>query len=112
MSQLKDKNHFMDMMDKNDGRTMSNQTQPKNRPNSENQQVLRMPILYDFCLLSGPRFSHLPFEVHGGCLSEPFANEFAFSSMVRDMWKFRRKVTPLFSYERDPLFRWKVTPWS
>jgi hypothetical protein len=25
-------------------------------------------------------------------------------------WKFRRKVTPLRSYESDPLFRWKVTP--
>lgn len=28
----------------------------------------------------------------------------------RDYWKFRRKVTPLRSYESDPLFRWKVTP--
>ena len=27
-------------------------------------------------------------------------------------WKFRRKVTPFFSYERDPRFRWKVIPWS
>ena len=27
-------------------------------------------------------------------------------------WKFRRKVTPFFSYERDPLFRLKVIPWS
>ena len=25
-------------------------------------------------------------------------------------WKFRRKVTPLRSYESDPLFRRKVTP--
>ena len=25
-------------------------------------------------------------------------------------WKFRRKVTPLFSFQRDPLFRLKVTP--
>ena len=25
-------------------------------------------------------------------------------------WKFRRKVTPLRSYESDPLFRWKATP--
>jgi hypothetical protein len=25
-------------------------------------------------------------EVHGGCLTEPFANEFAFSGMVRDMF--------------------------
>ena len=29
-----------------------------------------------------------------------------------DDWKFRRKVTPLFSFQRDPLFRLKVTPWS
>ena len=28
----------------------------------------------------------------------------------KDCWKFRRKVTPLRSYESDPLFRWKVTP--
>lgn len=27
-------------------------------------------------------------------------------------WKFRRKVTPLFSFQRDPLFRLKLTPWS
>lgn len=27
-------------------------------------------------------------------------------------WKFRSKVTPLFSFQRDPLFRLKMTPWS
>ena len=32
--------------------------------------------------------------------------------MAKDGWKFRRKVTPFFSYERDPLFRLKVIPWS
>ena len=31
---------------------------------------------------------------------------------LKGLWKFRRKVTPFFSYERDPLFRLKVIPWS
>ena len=31
-------------------------------------------------------------------------------NMIWPTWKFRRKVTPLRSYESDPLFRWKVTP--
>lgn len=43
-------------------------------------------ILYDFSLLSHPRFAHLRVEVHGGCLTETFANEFAFSGMVRAMF--------------------------
>ena len=42
--------------------------------------------LYDFGLLSLPQFAHLRMEVHGGCLNEPLANEFAFSYMVRDMF--------------------------
>ena len=51
------------------------------RKSSQNE-----PVLYDFGLLSHPRFAHLRVEVHGGCLTEPFANEFAFSSLVRDMF--------------------------
>ena len=43
-------------------------------------------ILYDFGLLSLPQFAHMRMEVHGGCLTEPFANEFAFSCTVRDMF--------------------------
>ena len=43
-------------------------------------------VLYDFTLCYLPQFAHLRMEVHGGCLSEPLANEFAFSSMVRDMF--------------------------
>ena len=43
-------------------------------------------ILYDFSLLSHPQFAHMRMEVHGGCLTEPLANEFAFSCMVRDMF--------------------------
>ena len=43
-------------------------------------------VLYDFTLCSRPQFAHLGMEVHGGCLTDPFANEFAFSSMVRDMF--------------------------
>ena len=33
-------------------------------------------------------------------------------AFLNRIWKFRRKVTPFFSYERDPLFRLKVIPWS
>ena len=44
------------------------------------------PVLYDFTLCHHPQFAHLRMEVHGGYLSEPFANESAFSSMVRDMF--------------------------
>ena len=36
----------------------------------------------------------------------------AIIQLRRLKWKFRRKVTPFFSYERDPLFRLKVIPWS
>ena len=43
-------------------------------------------VLYDFSLLSLPQFAHLRMEVHGGCLNETTANEFAFSCMVRDMF--------------------------
>ena len=44
------------------------------------------PVLYEFSLCYHPRFAHLRMEVHGGCLTEPFANEFAFSGMVREMF--------------------------
>ena len=43
-------------------------------------------VLYDFSLLSLPQFGYLRMEVHGGCLSDPDANEFAFSATVRDMF--------------------------
>lgn len=48
--------------------------------------LLGQQVLYDFSLLSHPRFAHIRMEVHGGCLTEPFANEFAFSCTVRDMF--------------------------
>lgn len=57
--------------------------QPSSSSNKIPQERL---VLYDFSLLSLPRFAHLRMEVHGGCLIEPFANEFAFSGMVRDMF--------------------------
>ena len=44
------------------------------------------PALYDFSLCYHPQFAHLRMEVHGGCLNEPLANEFAFTCMVRDMF--------------------------
>ena len=57
--------------------------QPSSSSNKIPQERL---VHYDFSLLSLPRFAHLRVEVHGGCLTEPFANEFAFSGMVRDMF--------------------------
>ena len=57
--------------------------QPSRSSNKIPQERL---VLYDFSLLSLPRFAHLRMEVHGGFLTEPFANEFAFSGMVRDMF--------------------------
>ena len=43
-------------------------------------------VLYDFSLCSLPQFAYLRMEVHGGCLTDPDANEFAFSTTVRDMF--------------------------
>ena len=57
--------------------------QPNNKSLTGDQ---KRHVLYDFSLLSLPQFAHLRMEVHGGCLTEPFANEFAFSGMVRDMF--------------------------
>lgn len=57
--------------------------QPSSSSNKIPQERL---VLYDFSLLSLPRFAHLRMEVHGGCLTEPFANEFAFSGIARDMF--------------------------
>ena len=66
---------------------MINQIQSDNRPNSKFQKaIIGEHVLYDFTLCHHPQFAHLRMEVHGGYLSEPFANESAFSSMVRDMF--------------------------
>lgn len=48
--------------------------------------LLGQQVLYDFSLCYHPQFSYLRMEVHGGCLIEPSANEFAFSCTVRDMF--------------------------
>lgn len=66
---------------------MSTHKLTDNRPSRKPQKIfLGELVLYDFTLCSLPHFAHLRIEVHGGCLTEPFANEFAFSSMVRDMF--------------------------
>lgn len=66
---------------------MNNQKQNDNRPNRMTQKaMIGEHVLYDFTLCYLPQFAHLRMEVHGGCLTEPVANEFAFSSMVRDMF--------------------------
>ena len=57
--------------------------QPSSSSNKIPQERL---VLYDFSLLSHPQFAHIRMVVHGGCLTEPFANEFAFSCTVRDMF--------------------------
>ena len=43
-------------------------------------------VLYDFSILNLPQFRHLRMKVSGGCLTDPFSNEFASSSTVRDMF--------------------------
>ena len=48
--------------------------------------LLGQQVLYDFSLRYHPQFSYLQMEVHGGCLIEPSANEFAFPCTVRDMF--------------------------
>ena len=66
---------------------MSNQKQTDDHLNSKSQAaIMGEHVLYDFTLLYLPQFEHLRMGVHGGCLTEPFANEFAFSSMVRGMF--------------------------
>ena len=39
-------------------------------------------VLYDFTLCNYPQFAVLRMEVHGGCLTDPAANEFAFTSTL------------------------------
>lgn len=66
---------------------MSNHIQSDNRSNSKSQDaIMGRHVLYDFTLLYLPQFRHLRMRVSGGCLTDPFANEFAFSSTVRDMF--------------------------
>ena len=55
------------------------------------------------------------FLIHGDTTTSSAAALAAFFRQIPEGhveagWIFRRKVTPLRSYESDPLFRWKVTP--
>ena len=59
-------------------------------------------VLYDFSLLSHPHFGHLRMEVHGGCLTDPDANEFAFSTTVREM--FARSFDTENKFQRNDLY--------
>lgn len=49
-------------------------------------------VLYDFSICSLPQFSFMRMEVHGGCLTDPQANDFAFESTIQSM--FRRYLEP------------------
>ena len=48
---------------------------------------VRHRVLYDLSYCSDPRFAELRQEVHGGCLSEPYANNFAFHAIVVDQFR-------------------------
>ena len=80
---------------------MSTQKQPDNRSNRESQEVGEH-VLYDFTLCYHPQFAHLRMGVHGGCLTEPYANEFAFSSIVREM--FARCYDVNNKFEKNDLY--------
>ena len=62
-----------------------NPTQPRTFKQSVRQRHVG-DVLYDFSICSFPQFAYLRMEVHGGCLTDPDANEFAFSTTVRDMF--------------------------
>ena len=49
-------------------------------------------VLYDFSICSLPQFSFMRMEVHGGCLTDPQANDFAFESTIQSM--FRQYLDP------------------
>jgi len=66
---------------------MGNRIQTDNRSNCKSHEaIMGGRVLYDFSILNLPQFRHLRMRVSGGCLTDPFANEFAFSSTVRDMF--------------------------
>lgn len=44
-------------------------------------------VLYDFSICSLPSFAFMRLEVHGGCLTDPQANDFAFESTIKDMFR-------------------------
>ena len=49
-------------------------------------------VLYDFSICSLPQFSFMRMEVHGGCLTDPQANDFSFESTIQSM--FRQYLDP------------------
>ena len=66
------------------------QTEPTPAPRRMSKQGVKArfsgDVLYDFSLCSLPQFGYLRMHVSGACNTDPDANEFAFSSTVRDMF--------------------------
>lgn len=56
-------------------------------------------VLYDFSICSLPQFAFMRLEVHGGCLTDPEANDFAFESTIKDM--FRHYYDPNNNYAKE-----------
>ncbi len=56
-------------------------------------------VLYDFSICSLPQFAFMRLEVHGGCLTDPEANDFAFESTIKDM--FRHYYDPENNYAKE-----------
>ena len=67
------KNIHIDVPNKQPQRTAAAQS---------SRSFLTEDILYDFTLCNYPQFAVLRMEVHGGCLTDPAANEFAFTSTL------------------------------
>ena len=56
-------------------------------------------VLYDFSICTLPQFAFMRMEVHGGCLTDPQANDFAFESTIKDM--FRRYYDSDNNYAKE-----------
>ena len=67
------KNIHIDVPNKQPQRTAAAQS---------SRSFLTEDVLYDFTLCNYPQFAVLRMEVHGGCLTDPAANEFAFTSTL------------------------------
>lgn len=66
------------------------------------RSFLTEDVLYDFTLCNYPQFAVLRMEVHGGCLTDPAANEFAFTSTLGTL--FSRCYDPENKLARNKVY--------
>lgn len=66
------------------------------------RSFLTEDVLYDFTLCNYPQFAVLRMEVHGGCLTDPAANEFAFTSTLGNL--FSRCYDPENKLARNKVY--------